>query len=211
MIKTEVGLGSHPVDQFWDQQNTWRGRIKTIFYPKWGQGREIVSQSPRKGWPDLAEASMQHCIMLFQCPHLSRFMCEKQEDSYMLQQKVAKFAVVYNFMWEWWFHYFLVSQLIHPCQGQVQRLASSMLLLPSILTILRLDFLNSWKIVFKCHFKHFIYKLNLNISFCCLHRQPCNLSREWVCRIVPHSFFLKFYVCILLVYFGNKRILLNHS
>lgn len=56
----------------------------------------------------------------------------------------------------------------------------------------KIRFLDTWKMVSKSHFKHFIYKLDLNISLhSCIEIQPCNLSREWVGRIVLHSFFLK--------------------
>lgn len=145
------------------------------------QGREIVRQLPRKGLSALAEASTQHWVdMLFQGHHLAIRICERKQGSCMLQRKVAKFAVVYNFMWGWWFHCFLVSQLIHPCQGQVQRPVPPVFPLSSILAVLRLDFWmpERWWAKAISNFS-FTNLIKIFLYTACIEIQPCNLFREW--------------------------------
>lgn len=135
-------------------------RIKTAVYPQWGQGQEIVNQLQWKWMSSLLRCPYSPAWTFYLRVTILLFTCVKRESK--VHACCSKRWQNLQCLWEGWFYCFLVSQLIHNCQGQVPRPAPPVFSLPSILIIVRLDFCLPEK-----------WWRKDNISFC------CNLSKEW--------------------------------
>lgn len=141
------------------------------FIPSKAKAERLLISSQGKGCQPWLIPS--HCIgMVFQAHHLVIYVCERKQGACMLQKKVAKFEKSIISCETSTISWCLSTPANLPLQRPDPKTIITCVPSAKHFSHPKIRFLDVWKKMKKSRFKHSFYKLDLSISFCCLHRDP---------------------------------------